>query len=127
MRISDWSSDVCSSDLSLVRRHHTVLAAISSCYSVPEGRFPRVTHPCATKPEGFVRLACVRHAASVRSEPGSNSQVNVQSPGQGKPAQQPSSRSHLSDQRTSRSTGITQQDRKNVVYGKGVEERVDPG
>src|SRR3546814_5122623 len=80
MRISDWSSDVCSSDLSLVRRHHTVLAAISSCYSVPEGRFPRVTHPCATKPEGFVRLACVRHAASVRSEPGSNSQVNVQSP-----------------------------------------------
>src|SRR3546814_15316496 len=79
-------------DKSLVRRHHTVLAAISSCYSVPEGRFPRVTHPCATKPEGFVRLACVRHAASVRSEPGSNSQVNVQSPGQGKPAQQPSSR-----------------------------------
>ena len=26
-------------------------------------------------PEGTVRLACVRHAASVRSEPGSNSQV----------------------------------------------------
>src|SRR6516165_7721100 len=41
------------------------------------GSFPRVTHPCATKAEAFVRLACVRHAASVRSEPGSNSQVDL--------------------------------------------------
>jgi hypothetical protein len=40
--------------------------------------FPRVTHPCATKSEDFVRLACVRPAASVRSEPGSNSQVDLQ-------------------------------------------------
>src|SRR3712207_4366028 len=39
------------------------------------GTFPRVTHPSATDPEGPVRLACVRPAASVRSEPGSNSQV----------------------------------------------------
>ena len=61
----------------MVRRHHPVLAQISLCYSEPLGRFPRVTHPCATNPEGFVRLACVRHAASVRSEPGSNSQVCV--------------------------------------------------
>ena len=61
----------------MVRRHYLVLAAISHCYSKPKGRFPRVTHPCATHPEGFVRLACVRHAASVRSEPGSNSQVCV--------------------------------------------------
>ena len=37
--------------------------------------FPRVTHPSATNPEGLVRLACVRPAASVHSEPGSNSQV----------------------------------------------------
>ena len=37
--------------------------------------FPRVTHPSATSPEGPVRLACVRPAASVHSEPGSNSQV----------------------------------------------------
>ena len=41
--------------------------------------YPRVTHPCATllMPEGHfrVRLACVKHAASVRSEPGSNSPV----------------------------------------------------
>lgn len=37
--------------------------------------FPRVTHPSATPYCYSVRLACVRPAASVRSEPGSNSQV----------------------------------------------------
>jgi hypothetical protein len=31
-------------------------------------------------PESIVRLACVKHAASVRSEPGSNSQVRLASP-----------------------------------------------
>ena len=65
-------------------RHHTVLAVISHCYSVPQGRFPRVTHPCATRPEGLVRLACVRHAASVRSEPESNSHVYDRQTRQGK-------------------------------------------
>ena len=64
-------------DKSLDRSHYTVLAQISLSYSVPKGRFPRVTHPCATRSEDLVRLACVRHAASVRSEPGSNSQVCV--------------------------------------------------
>ena len=36
---------------------------------------PRVTHPSAASPAeaGFARLACLRRAASVRSEPGSNS------------------------------------------------------
>ncbi len=43
--------------------------------------YPRVTHPCATKPNKYyyisdpVRLACLKHAASVRSEPESNSPV----------------------------------------------------
>gem|GEM_PF-5988333 len=32
----------------MVSRHHTVLAQVSLSYSVPKGRFPRVTHPCAT-------------------------------------------------------------------------------
>ena len=68
----------------MVRRHHPVLAVVSNCYSEPKGRFPRVTHPCATRPEGLVRLACVRHAASVRSEPESNSQVHVRSKTRGK-------------------------------------------
>ncbi len=54
-----------------------MLASVSRRYPEPKGRFPRVTHPCATKAEAFVRLACVRHAASVRSEPGSNSQVQA--------------------------------------------------
>ena len=37
--------------------------------------FPRVPHPSATRSEDPVRLACVKPAASVRSEPGSNSHV----------------------------------------------------
>ena len=39
------------------------------------GTFPRVTHPSATDLAMPVRLACVKPAASVRSEPGSNSHV----------------------------------------------------
>ena len=54
---------------------YPVLAQVSSCYSRPKGRYPHVTHPSATKYCYFVRLACVRRAASVRSEPWSNSQV----------------------------------------------------
>ena len=57
-------------------REYAVLAAVSSGCSPLRDRFPRVTHPCATDPERSVRLACVKHAASVRSEPGSNSQVD---------------------------------------------------
>ena len=60
-----------------------VLCGISTCFQVLSPLFgsgySRVTHPCATKikTEIFisVRLACVRHAASVRPEPGSNSCV----------------------------------------------------
>ena len=42
--------------------------------------YPRVTHPCATllapaSKSFLVRLACVKHAASVHSEPESNSPV----------------------------------------------------
>src|SRR5574344_2713120 len=40
----------------------------------------RVTHPFATRNfteiKFLVRLACVKHAASVRPEPGSNSPIN---------------------------------------------------
>ena len=61
---------------------YAVLAVVSNCCSPPKGRFSRVTHPSATKntkteiPVFSVRLACVRHAASVRPEPGSNSPMN---------------------------------------------------
>ena len=45
--------------------------------AIPHRRadYPRVTHPsAASRPEGlFARLACLKRAASVRSEPGSNS------------------------------------------------------
>ena len=58
--------------------HYAVLAQVSLGYSPPEGRLPtryspgrHSTHP---RRNFRVRLACVRHAASVDSEPGSNSQ-----------------------------------------------------
>lgn len=55
-----------------------VLLSVSRGYSIEKGTFPRVTNPSAARPEGCARLACVRPAASVRSEPGSNSQVEKQ-------------------------------------------------
>ena len=64
-----------------LHRAYAVLAFVSKGCSPLQGRFPRVTHPSATKDiprrGASVRLACVRHAASVRSEPGSNSQVEL--------------------------------------------------
>ncbi len=57
------------------RRAYAVLARVSSGCPPLLGRFPRVTHPSATRqrrsklPPVTVRLACVKHAASVQSEP----------------------------------------------------------
>ena len=59
---------------------YTVLAPVSKCYPLLMGRLPT----CYRSPLLFfrwsklrwkrsVRLACIRHAASVRPEPGSNS------------------------------------------------------
>ena len=56
-------------------RAHSVLAAVSRSCSEPIGIFPRVTHPSAGGYCYPPRLACLRPAASVRSEPGSNSHV----------------------------------------------------
>ena len=52
---------------------YEVLANVSVSCPSPGGRFLRVTHPFATETYAPVRLACVRHAASVHPEPGSNS------------------------------------------------------
>ena len=60
----------------LALKHHAVLAAVSRSCPPPKDRYLRVTHPSATACCQTVRLACVKHAASVRSEPGSNSQVH---------------------------------------------------
>src|SRR4029453_1953083 len=60
---------------------HAVLAPLSGCYPPLEGRSPTCYSPVRHSTQGRspfrVRLACVRHAASVDSEPGSNSQVKV--------------------------------------------------
>ena len=58
-----------------------VVSGISSSLELLSQTEGQITHALLTRaplylPEGFlVRLACVRHAASVRSEPGSNSPV----------------------------------------------------
>ena len=64
---------------------YAVLAAISNCYPPVWGRLPTRYSPVrhSVNPASirklpldcFVRLACVRHAASVHPEPGSNSQI----------------------------------------------------
>ena len=58
---------------------YAVLARISPGYPPPKGRSPTcyspVRHSTHTRRCFLVRLACVKHAASVRSEPGSNSNV----------------------------------------------------
>ena len=66
---------------------YAVLAVISNCYPPVRGRLPTryspVRHsvtkasPRRDSLKCFVRLACVKHAASVHPEPGSNSQIKV--------------------------------------------------
>ena len=68
-------------------RAYAVLATVSSGFPPPVGRLLRVTHSFATvrvinfSEESFlsllVQLACVRHAASVHPEPGSNPPSNI--------------------------------------------------
>ena len=62
-----------------LRTVYAVLAILSDGYPPLEGTFRYITHPFATRRQtevrAAVRLACVRHAASVQSEPGSNSSV----------------------------------------------------
>ena len=61
---------------------YAVLAPLSRGYSPPEGRLSTCYAPVRHAPISLycyrklrVRLACVKHAASVRSEPGSNSRL----------------------------------------------------
>ena len=58
---------------------YAVLAPLSGRYPPLEGRSPTRYSPVCHSTQGLlpfrVRLACVRHAASVDSEPGSNSHV----------------------------------------------------
>ena len=64
---------------------YAVLAAVSNCYPPVWGRLPTRYSPVRhsvtktsfrrNRSKCFVRLACVKHAASVHPEPGSNSHV----------------------------------------------------
>jgi hypothetical protein len=62
---------------SLLLRDHAVLIRVSPGYPPLKGRSLRIPHPSATRYCYLVRLACVRHTASVQSEPGSNSPINL--------------------------------------------------
>uniref|UniRef100_E6PXH0 Uncharacterized protein n=1 Tax=mine drainage metagenome TaxID=410659 RepID=E6PXH0_9ZZZZ len=63
----------------MTRRYYAVLAKVSLGYSPLEGRLVTCYSPVRHCTQGLlpflVRLACVRHAASVDSEPGSNSRL----------------------------------------------------
>ena len=63
----------------MILRCYAVLASVSRCYSTLEGRLVTCYSPGRYFTQGLlpflVRLACVRHAASVDSEPGSNSRL----------------------------------------------------
>ena len=58
------------------RRIAVYYPSVRTAMPVPGVGYPRLTAPFATspwsKPQGFVRLACLIHAANVHSEPGSN-------------------------------------------------------
>ena len=57
---------------------YLVLAYLSVCYPCVWGRLPTRYSPVRRSfPKKIARLACVRHAASVHPEPGSNSQIKV--------------------------------------------------
>src|SRR4029079_12232032 len=60
-------------------RAYAVLAPLSRRYPPLRDTFRCITHPFAARrqgcPRAAARLACVKHAASVQSEPGSNSSV----------------------------------------------------
>ena len=62
-------------------RAYPVLAAVSNCYPGYEGRlstrYSPVRHSTRDRSHFRVRLACVKHAASVQSEPESNSPVQI--------------------------------------------------
>jgi hypothetical protein len=63
----------------LTRRCYAVLASVSRSYPPLKGRLVTCYSPVRHFTHGLlhflVRLACVRHAASVDSEPGSNSRL----------------------------------------------------
>ena len=62
-------------DKSLLSPGHPVLPSISEGYPGPQGRYPCLTAPYAGCHCWHPRLACLIHAANVRSEPGSNPSI----------------------------------------------------
>ena len=59
------------------RSPYAGLPRVSSIIPLQEVGYLRVTHPSATVSEETVRLACLKPAYSVHSEPGSNSPIEI--------------------------------------------------
>ena len=64
----------------LIKKEYKVLAVVSNCYPFPRGRLTICYSPVRRLADIFsklktvlARLACVKHTASIHSEPGSNS------------------------------------------------------
>ena len=68
----------------MISRSYAVLARVSPSYPPPQGRlstrYSPVRRSTGVLLRRLARLACVKHAASVHSEPGSNSPVCVPVP-----------------------------------------------
>ena len=63
--------------LSCERKFYSVLATVSGGCPHLMGRLPTCYSPVRrSPPRWFARLACIRHAASVHPEPGSNSPLS---------------------------------------------------
>ena len=64
-----------------LKQPYAALAILSDCYSPPKGRLSTCYAPVRRCTRGLplflARLACVKPAANVRSEPGSNSPIKV--------------------------------------------------
>jgi hypothetical protein len=78
----------------LTSRFYAVLARVSPGYPPPKGRLSTRYSPVRRSTRvllpGLARLACVKHAASVHSEPGSNSPVLFWRPLRDKSSSMPS-------------------------------------
>src|SRR6187551_3673608 len=99
---------------------YPVLDLVSQAYPRVQGRLPTCYSPVrrSCTPKGLTaRLACVKHAASVRPEPGSNSPTKT---GSSKPRHHRRGRGHIKAQSTNwhNTTSPNTQARHTVEFSK---------
>src|SRR3546814_12026076 len=115
MRISDWSSDVCSSDLD-----PSGGVRLSPALRVGDDHWPRPSCPPTTAMESSRSMASPNRcqsncSAQPRTDSRTNPTLSVRSTASAKPTSSPGC------------TNTPEVDRKSVVWGKSVSVRVDLG